>query len=152
MCSLQRDTIHTRNVQTLQNVTSAEIITTNSKYTLLTVLLTPVHTYSLFHSSVQSVWAYICYCYFLHKLIHCAKKEEMWFLPVLYLYTPPYKYITSSPHMVLLPSPTPKLSAMWSFNMCGLYGPWQENTSLKNAVFWDIMPRGSWKNRRFGGT
>jgi hypothetical protein len=25
-------------------------------------------------------------------------------------------------------------------------------TTLKNGVFWDVTPRGSGKNRRFGGT
>jgi hypothetical protein len=23
---------------------------------------------------------------------------------------------------------------------------------MKNVVFWDVMPCGSWRNRRFGGT
>jgi hypothetical protein len=26
------------------------------------------------------------------------------------------------------------------------------NNNTKNAVFWDVTPRGSCKNRRFGGT
>jgi hypothetical protein len=27
-----------------------------------------------------------------------------------------------------------------------------ENILIKNGVFWDVTPRGSYKSRRFGGT
>jgi hypothetical protein len=36
---------------------------------------------------------------------------------------------------------------------CGLaFDPEEEGADMKNGAFWDVRPRGSCKNRRFGGT
>jgi hypothetical protein len=45
---------------------------------------------------------------------------------------------------------TGRLNGLYRFYICADHSSWSRE--LKNAVFWDVMPCGSCKNWRFGGT
>jgi hypothetical protein len=57
-------------------------------------------------------------------------------------------------HSNLLFTYHPALSAFWSDTVvCKILAEFEVFTAvtMKNAVFWDVTPCGSCKNRRFGG-